>query len=106
MYLMVIFCLFSDLNLLDWSASNILAVALGNSIYLWNAGTGQIEELLTLEGSDHVCSLAWIQGGGSHLAIGITNGTTELWDCDRTKRLRVSNIIKLNLSLILFFYYK
>ncbi|XP_077294113.1 cell division cycle 20 protein fzy isoform X2 [Arctopsyche grandis] len=77
------------LNLLDWSASNILAVALGNSIYLWNAGTGQIEELLTLEGSDHVCSLAWIQGGGSHLAIGITNGTTELWDCDRTKRLRI-----------------
>lgn len=28
------------LNLLDWSSTNILAVALGQTVYLWNASTG------------------------------------------------------------------
>lgn len=26
------------LNLVDWSAGNLLAVALAGSVYLWNAG--------------------------------------------------------------------
>ncbi|XP_041979792.1 cell division cycle protein 20 homolog [Aricia agestis] len=76
------------LNLVDWSASNILAVALGSSVYLWNAGTGQIEQLLTLEGSETVCSVQWVQGGGSHLAVGTSSAITELWDCEKIKRLR------------------
>lgn len=79
----------SDLNLVDWSSSNILAVALGNSVYLWNAGTGQIEQLCTLEGSETVCSVQWVQGGGSHLAVGTSSATVELWDCEKIKRLRV-----------------
>ena len=29
------------LNLLDWSQQNILAVALGDKIYLWNAATSE-----------------------------------------------------------------
>ena len=46
------------LNLLDWSADNRLAVALGADVYLWNAGkiTKMIRfsaEILFLE---HVCS--------------------------------------------------
>ncbi|CAG4935951.1 unnamed protein product [Parnassius apollo] len=77
------------LNLVDWSASNILAVALGNSVYLWNAGTGQIEQLLTLEGSETVCSVSWVQGGGTHLAVGTSTATVELWDCEKIKRLRL-----------------
>ena len=80
-----------DLNLVDWSASNILAVALGNSVYLWNAGSGQIEQLCTLEGSETVCSVQWVQGGGSHLAVGTSAATVELWDCEKIKRLRVSD---------------
>ncbi|KAJ2951190.1 hypothetical protein O0L34_g5582 [Tuta absoluta] len=76
------------LNLVDWSPSNILAVALGNSVYLWNAGTGQIEQLLSLEGSETVCSVSWVQGGASHLAVGTSAATVELWDCEKLKRLR------------------
>jgi hypothetical protein len=30
-----------DLNLLDWSANNTVAIALGSSVYLWNAATGK-----------------------------------------------------------------
>lgn len=59
-------------------------------MYLWNAGTGQIEQLLTLEGSETVCSVGWVQGGGSHLAVGTSSATVELWDCEKIKRLRVS----------------
>lgn len=77
------------LNLVDWSASNILAVALGNSVYLWNAGTGQIEQLMSLSASETVCSVQWVQGGGSHLAVGTSAAAVELWDCEKIKRLRI-----------------
>lgn len=80
--------LISDLNLVDWSSSNILAVALGSNVYLWNAGTGTIEQLFELEGNDYVCSVAWIQEG-PYLAVGTTVGNTELWDCSQMKRVRV-----------------
>lgn len=30
------------LNLLDWSASNVLAVCLAQTVYLWNAQSGEI----------------------------------------------------------------
>ncbi|XP_060524341.1 cell division cycle protein 20 homolog [Cylas formicarius] len=78
------------LNLLDWGANNILAAALGSHVYLWNAGTGNIDQLLELEGNDYVCSLSWIQEGDV-LAVGTTQGTIELWDCARSKRLRIMN---------------
>lgn len=80
----------SDLNLVDWSESNILAVALGANVYLWNAASGTIEQLFELEGSDYVCSVAWIQEG-PYLAVGTTVGNTELWDCSQMKRVRVMN---------------
>ena len=79
---------FADLNLVDWSSSNILAVALGSNVYLWNAGTGTIEQLFELEGNDYVCSVAWIQEG-PYLAVGTTVGNCELWDCSQMKRVRV-----------------
>merc|ERR1719253_902868 len=34
------------LNLLDWNQDNILAVALGQTVYLWNASNGHIQELM------------------------------------------------------------
>lgn len=76
------------LNLIDWSSNNILAAALGAHVYLWNAGTGNIEQLLELDNSDYVCSLSWIQDGNC-LAVGTTAGTVELWDCSKNKKLRV-----------------
>lgn len=76
------------LNLIDWNANNILAVALGPHVYLWDAGTGKIEHLLGLQGQDYVCSVSWIQEG-DYLAVGSTTGTVELWNCSQIKRLRV-----------------
>ncbi|XP_049799379.1 cell division cycle protein 20 homolog isoform X1 [Schistocerca nitens] len=76
------------LNLIDWGAHNILAVALGSGVYLWNAHTGEIEQLLVLEGSDYVCSLSWIQEG-EVLAVATSKGITGLWDCSAMRRLRL-----------------
>ncbi|XP_018321296.1 cell division cycle protein 20 homolog [Agrilus planipennis] len=75
------------LNLVDWNANNVLAVALESQIYLWDAGSGKIEQLLQLEGNDYVCSVSWIQEG-NHLAVGTTKGTIELWDCNQMRRMR------------------
>lgn len=73
------------LNLMDWSTSNIVTVALGKVIYLWNAGTGNIEQLHEYSNGEHACSLQWIQDGNI-LAIGGLDGTVELWDCEAKKR--------------------
>ncbi|KAG6612597.1 cell division cycle protein 20 [Phytophthora cinnamomi] len=60
------------LNLLSWGANNILAVALGQCVYLWNAVSGEIDELMALEGDEYVSSVQWSDaaGGSAHLAIG------------------------------------
>lgn len=70
---------------MDWSASNVVTVALGKTIYLWNAGSGHIEQLREYENNEHACSLSWIQDGNI-LAIGNMDGTVELWDCEAKKK--------------------
>lgn len=65
--------LFPDLNLLDWSSQNFLAVALHNSVYLWDATQGDIILLMKLENEeDYVCSLSWTKEG-NYLAIGTSD---------------------------------
>ncbi|XP_069696576.1 cell division cycle protein 20 homolog isoform X2 [Periplaneta americana] len=76
------------LNLIDWSPNNVLGVALGSNVYLWNGSSGSIQQLLTLEGSDYVCSLGWIQEG-HYLAVGTSMGVIQLWDCASMKRIRI-----------------
>ncbi|XP_054161436.1 cell division cycle protein 20 homolog [Oppia nitens] len=75
------------LQLIDWNASNILAVALMREIYLWNANTGDITNLMTLDEEQYIASVSWIEEG-NHLAIGTSEGDIQLWDTDRVKRLR------------------
>lgn len=80
------------LNLLDWSAQNVLAVALGPTVYLWNADDGSIKELLTLDETDHgtekVCSVSWVPGDGNFLAVGTSDNVVQLWDVNEEKKLR------------------
>jgi len=79
------------LNLLSWSDTNVLAVALSETVYLWNATTGGIQELCTIEdaGQDApITSVEWVQQGGAHLAVGTSTGQTQLWDVNECKQLR------------------
>jgi cell division cycle 20-like protein 1, cofactor of APC complex len=36
------------LNLVDWSATNILAVGLGSCVYLWSASSSKVTKLYDL----------------------------------------------------------
>src|SRR5699024_3565313 len=85
------------LQLIDWSSTNILAVALKNEVYLWNAATGNIDNLLSLNESDYVSSLSWVQDG-DFLAVGISDGKTQLWDVSKSKRLRTLNNSHMRIS--------
>ncbi|CAK6966889.1 cell division cycle protein 20 homolog [Scomber scombrus] len=76
------------LNLLDWSSRNVLAVALHNSVYLWDASQGDIILLMKLDSEeDYICSLSWTKEG-SYLAIGTSDCKVQLWDVENLKRLR------------------
>ncbi|KAH7032865.1 WD40-repeat-containing domain protein [Microdochium trichocladiopsis] len=74
------------LNLVDWGSANVLGVGLGSSVYMWNAQTSSVSKLCTLE-DDTVTSVSWIQKG-THLAIGTGKGLVQIWDAEKTRRLR------------------
>ncbi|CAM9492465.1 unnamed protein product, partial [Phaeothamnion confervicola] len=77
------------LNLVSWGANDVLAVALGQTVYLWEAASGNITELMTLDGSsDYVSSVSWIQDGGNHLAVGTASAQTQLWDVAVRRQVR------------------
>jgi cell division cycle protein 20 (cofactor of APC complex) len=61
------------LNLLDWSSDNVLAVCLAQTVYLWNAVSGEIQQLFDTENdNDIVTSISWMKGN-SVLAIGTSS---------------------------------
>lgn len=75
------------LNLLSWSSTNVLAVALANNVYLWNAATNEVSELLQLDQGDCVTAVSWAPGG-QHLCVGTDSSLVQLWDTTRMSLLR------------------
>ncbi len=76
------------LNLLSWSRENQIAIALENSVYIWDATTsktlGLIENPLT---NSYISSLRWSQDGGL-LSIANCDGDIQIWDVGVRKKLR------------------
>ena len=80
------------LNLLDWGKNNVLSVALGDSVYLWNASGGAIQKLMQTTGGSHVTSLSWMQEDNTNtLAIGTSDHKVVLWDADKLKQINSMN---------------
>ncbi|MEW5318494.1 MAG: hypothetical protein WDW38_009711 [Sanguina aurantia] len=76
------------LNLLDWSCRNMIAVALGRSVYLWNSTSGTVEELCQCPGEgDYISSLSW-GADGNFLAVGTSDCKVQIWDAERQKQIR------------------
>ncbi|XP_059624973.1 cell division cycle 20.2, cofactor of APC complex-like [Cornus florida] len=76
------------LNLLDWGSSNVLAIALGNTVYLWDASDGSTSELVTLDDENGpVTSVKWAPDG-RHIAVGLNNSEVHLWDSTANRQLR------------------
>ncbi|KAM9367365.1 cell division cycle protein 20 homolog B [Phaethornis superciliosus] len=77
-----------DVNILDWSTENPIAIAVGPAAHIWNGGTFQAIERIDLNSSsEHISSLAWIKEG-TCLAIGTSDGEVQLWDIETKKKLR------------------
>eukprot|EP00879_Flechtneria_rotunda_P023653 GHRR01025028.1.p1 GENE.GHRR01025028.1~~GHRR01025028.1.p1 ORF type:complete len:402 (+),score=82.73 GHRR01025028.1:95-1300(+) len=75
------------LNLVDWSAQNLLAVGLDSCVYLWSAHTSKVTKLCELAPGDSVCSVAWSQRG-TYLSLGTHAGDVQIWDVTKLKRTR------------------
>ncbi|KAK6937151.1 WD40 repeat, partial [Dillenia turbinata] len=76
------------LNLLDWGSSNVLAIALRNTVYLWDASTGSPSELVTVDDEiGPVTSVSWAPDV-RHLAVGLNNSEVQLWDSTANCQLR------------------
>ncbi|KAK4684298.1 cell division cycle 20-like protein 1, cofactor of APC complex, partial [Tremellales sp. Uapishka_1] len=80
------------LNLVSWSASNVLGVGLNSCVYLWSAQTSKVTKLCDLvqdgdQSHDSVTGLEWTQRG-STVAIGTNLGSVEIWDAEYQKRIR------------------
>mmetsp|Transcript_230 Transcript_230/g.483 ORF Transcript_230/g.483 Transcript_230/m.483 type:complete len:448 (+) Transcript_230:114-1457(+) len=76
------------INILDWSSTNILAVALWQTVYLFNAATGSIEELCTADDDDFITSVAWVQEGGQYIGVGTNQTEVQIWDVGAMQQLR------------------
>ncbi|XP_062843731.1 cell division cycle protein 20 homolog isoform X2 [Trichomycterus rosablanca] len=76
------------LNLMDWGRQNLLAVALAEHVYLWDAAVGDIVLLKKMEEENgYICAVSWSKDG-NFLAIGTSDCKVELWDVQYQKRLR------------------
>ncbi|XP_036376967.1 fizzy-related protein homolog isoform X1 [Megalops cyprinoides] len=75
------------LNLVDWSAGNLLSVGLGACVYLWSACTSQVTRLcdLSVDG-DSVTSVCW-NDRGSLVAVGTHKGYVQIWDAAGGRKL-------------------
>lgn len=72
-------------DLVDWSSTDMLAVALGKSIFLTDNSSGDVVHLCDTE--NEYTSLNWV-GAGSHLAVGQENGLVEIYDVVKRKCIR------------------
>lgn len=66
-------------NVLDWGSKNIIAVALGHCVYLWNATSAQVTKLCELQ--EMVTSLSWHSDGES-LGVGTISGSLIIYDIE------------------------
>ena len=69
------------INTLDWGTNDMLAVALGTEVYLWNASTGDIQPFIQ-DGEDMVTSVHWM-ADRLHLAVGFANSEVQIWNSER-----------------------
>ncbi|CAJ0906005.1 1832_t:CDS:2, partial [Entrophospora sp. SA101] len=77
------------LNLLDWSNKNMVAIGLNEGVYLWNADTGEVNELSNISSiiDNNISSLSWSEDG-DHLAVGLSDGDTQIWDILTAQKVR------------------
>jgi len=72
------------LNILDWSNTDILAVALNNQLFSLKSNLSIVETSLQLERETEICSISFNKKGNM-LALGLNYGFTHLFDVHTNK---------------------
>jgi cell division cycle protein 20 (cofactor of APC complex) len=76
------------LNLLHWGSNNVVAVALGPCVFLWNASDGGITKLMEVEEEEeYVTSVQWA-ADGKHVAVGTSGAEVKIWDATAQRAVR------------------
>ena len=72
----------------SYFGSTVVAIALGNSVYVWHAPTSTTTLLMrTHSMNDPISSLKWSRDG-SKLAVGTTSASVQIWDAEKCSRIR------------------
>ncbi|KAJ1677806.1 WD repeat-containing protein slp1, partial [Spiromyces aspiralis] len=82
------------LNVLDWSpTTNQLAVALFDTVYLWDPETRLTRKLCSVASGNWVTSIQWMRRPnlGDMLAVGTKAGHIDLWDLHSGQLVRTLN---------------
>ena len=66
-------------SLLDWSSTNVVAVALGRNVYSWNGATSAVSPLVELPVGASASSVAW-SDRAAHVAVADVTGGVCLLD--------------------------
>uniref|UniRef100_A0A803M5G3 Uncharacterized protein n=1 Tax=Chenopodium quinoa TaxID=63459 RepID=A0A803M5G3_CHEQI len=75
------------LNLLDWGKNNVLAIALKNTVYLWDASTNTARELVTVSDDEGtITTVSWALG--CLIAIGLDNSEVQVWDAVSAENIK------------------
>ncbi|RDX71030.1 Cell division cycle 20.1, cofactor of APC complex, partial [Mucuna pruriens] len=75
-------------NIMDWGKNNILAIALGSDMYLWNSENSNVFKLLKATDNDFPTSVSWSEDA-KYLAIGFMSSKLQLWDAETSKLVKV-----------------
>ena len=71
----------------------MLSIALGNTVYLWDASSSSISELLIADDEEGpVTSVSWAPDG-RHIAVGLNNSVVQLWDSASNKQVNKISLL-------------
>jgi len=75
------------LSLLDWSAGNMIALALDGVLYTWNPINMEANSLVEYT-SKYISSVSWSGAAPQYIALGTSTSEIQIWDTDRKLQVR------------------
>jgi cell division cycle protein 20 (cofactor of APC complex) len=76
------------LSLLDWSTSNMIALALEGAVYTWNPVTMEANMLVDYTTSKYISSVSWSGAASQYIALGTSTSEIQIWDTDKKLQVR------------------
>lgn len=76
------------LNLLDWSATDIVALALSDQLYLWNAKSKEVSHLASASPGNYISAVSFSPEGV--LGVGASDGSLRVFDPEKSGEVVIS----------------